>query len=504
MHCRFCPSDELGRAKGHLDDEMARRFLEAAPEFGGQILFNVVGEPLLNNKLFEYIAIAEAHNIPVFIVTNMTLLTEERMRRLCSFSNVSLGLSVQTSTTDSFKTRGYNRISSFEEYMEIACQALEAKFKYRSRMHIDVYLASELPQDAVDSDFGRLWTLYSGQAEFAAGEKYCVERLTRLSEELKQKYPEMYEEELQRVLVQLEGQVVNGQLVREWRKLPPPGPNSDFYRWMCIPGVFVSYKAFTLWARQDRFLRKHILPHQVLYTEERSGDFPCPGTGNFGVLSNGEYTLCCRDTDGEMGIGNIREMTPQEAMASPRRAELMANAAACQLCRRCLGKTFLLDSSPLAANVQPIDKLGGGYYPQGTDLLAGRTGRWTKGTAHAYFCSRLQTSRLSLDIYSPHAEGTRCGVLLSRWDDGSGSFVTDTYHEFTATTGCYSRLSLAVQLQLGRFYRLTLVSPTVEISGQWLGLGVAALRVEGRPVEGVELNSAHPEQHQFVQIEHRP
>jgi hypothetical protein len=192
-----------------------------------------------------------------------------------------------------------------------------------------------------------------------------------------------------------------------------------------------------------------------------------------------------------MEMGNIRDLTPQEAMASARRAEIVANAATSRVCRRCLGKTFVLDTTPLAATCQPIDKFGDGYGVVEPDL-GGRPARWTKGTAHAYFYTRLRSLCLSLDIYSPHPASTRFGVLLSRWDDTANSFVTDTYHEFTLLTGCYSRLTLAVQLKVGQFYRLTLVSPIMELSSRWLGLGVADMHIKGRPVEHIDPDHAHP------------
>jgi MoaA/NifB/PqqE/SkfB family radical SAM enzyme len=59
MHCTFCPSDDLVRKKGNVSDEHAKQLIRAAAELapGVPIMFNVLGEPFLNKKLFDYIGL---------------------------------------------------------------------------------------------------------------------------------------------------------------------------------------------------------------------------------------------------------------------------------------------------------------------------------------------------------------------------------------------------------------------------------------------------------------
>lgn len=96
MHCTFCPSDDLVRKKGHVSDEQAIQLIRAARDLapGIPIMFNVLGEPFLNKKLFDYIALCEECGVDAALITNITLLTEERLRRLFQFSNVHLNLSL--------------------------------------------------------------------------------------------------------------------------------------------------------------------------------------------------------------------------------------------------------------------------------------------------------------------------------------------------------------------------------------------------------------------------
>jgi len=117
MHCFFCPSDDTARKKQHISHEEAVKFLEAAPELAsnGKILFNVLGEPLLNPRLFDYIELCEKLGIRAFLVTNVTLLNDKNLRRIFSHPNIYLFLSVHTLTDASFADRGYPKIKSFAE-----------------------------------------------------------------------------------------------------------------------------------------------------------------------------------------------------------------------------------------------------------------------------------------------------------------------------------------------------------------------------------------------------
>ena len=117
MHCTFCPSDDLVRRKGHVSDEQAIRLIREANDLapGTPIMFNVLGEPFLNKKLFDYIALCEQYGVPVVVITNITMLSDERLKKLFGFHHIHLNLSLHTPTDKSFAERGYRKIASFQE-----------------------------------------------------------------------------------------------------------------------------------------------------------------------------------------------------------------------------------------------------------------------------------------------------------------------------------------------------------------------------------------------------
>jgi len=516
MHCSFCPSDDILRTKQHISEENALKFIRSAPEMGTHLMVNVLGEPLLNKKVFDYIALCEKLNFPVQLVTNITLLNEERLRKLFSYSNLTMRLSLHTPTENSFLSRGYAKIPSVNQYLQILFNALEAKFRYHSHACVEIHLATELADSSVQSDAGRLWTLFSEGQEFEKGWKLCSEKLAKLSEAVRQKYPAEYEEEMQRAAVQHQDRIKAREVVFEASQMPAPTPGDygmERFWWMPLPNVFVHFKTFSLWDRHERFLKKHAPAGTFLFNEERTEPFTCPAPlHNFAVLSNGEYTLCCQDVEGEMGIGNIRDMEPKAALQSARRREIIENCATSKACRVCMGHTFVLETKPLAAQSQTIDKFGFGFHAPETDLFD-RPGRWTDGNAKAYFYNRLDATELRLDFFSPHRSETKCRLILSEYDPVGKSFTTKLSHDFYGEQGKYSSLSLPVQLKPLAFYRLTLLSPSFTPEAQSknsrrLGIAVASMELRGQPLTDVSpslteinpslLNAGAPEQRLYT------
>jgi 2-polyprenyl-3-methyl-5-hydroxy-6-metoxy-1,4-benzoquinol methylase/tetratricopeptide (TPR) repeat protein len=484
MHCVFCPSDELQRSRRHISHEQALRFLRSAPAIGNHIELNVLGEPLLNPRVFEYLDHCEEHGPHVDLVTNATLLDEKRLQRLFGYSKLTLWISLHTPTDRAMRGRGYAAIKTFAAYLNLVCAAIEAKFRYGSHVDLQIHVATELAETETQSDSGPLWTLFPDPGEFEAGWNSCVERMAQLSKTLGEQYPGAYEAETALCDSRYREQMAAGAIVRGAAELARDSANREQVSWMALPNVFFHFKSFKLWTRQDLFLQKHLLPSQLLFTEPRSGPFTCPGANSLVLLSNGEFTLCCLDSDGEMKLGNITDVSPEEVLASPRRREIMENCGTAEVCRRCKGTTFVLDKTPIAAGSQGIDKFGQGFHslvPKAAEPTPGCAVRWTDGNANAFFYTRIDPAQLHLNFYSPHPDDTEFQAVFGRFDAESKSFVDESSAGFTGAQGEYSHRELPVALRPQSFYRVTLVSPTVPgAAGMALGLGVAGLKLAGQ------------------------
>jgi organic radical activating enzyme len=499
MHCTFCPSDDLVRKKGHVSDEQAIQLIRAAHDLapGIPIMFNVLGEPFLNKKLFDYIALCEECGVTAALITNITLLTEERLRKLFQYSNVHLHMSLHTPTDKAFAERGYKKIGSFREYLEMVCNTVEAKFRARSNTGIEIYLSSELIENLMQNDGGsRLWTMYDDPAEYQAGWEVCAERFKQLGAKIARDYPEAFAEEMELARREHADLIQSGELVFRAEEIPEWRLESQTSGWMCVPGVIVRSKGFGMWAYHEKFVQRHAQPGRFVFHEERLEPFTCIGALAFGILSDGTYTLCCQDVEGEMDIGNIATMDLRTAFDSPRREEIIANCATSRVCRRCAGNTMILDTQPIRDDWQTVDKFGFGWHAW-ESYLFGVGGRWTAGSAKSYFYTRIEAVVLSMEFRSPFSSGTKFHVLLSAYDPATKQFALDHSEEFYGRKDQLVRVDIPVKLRGNTFYRMTVLSPTFspkELYGapdtRRLGLAVAAIRLGGRPYENLAVDEA--------------
>jgi hypothetical protein len=494
MHCTFCPSDDLVRKKGNVSDEHAKQLIRAAAELapGVPIMFNVLGEPFLNKKLFDYIGICEQYNVPAVIITNITLLTEDRLRKLFQYSNVHLNMSLHTPTEKAFADRGYKKIDNFREYLEMVCNTVEAKFRARSKSWIEIYLACELIENLMQNDAGsRLWTMYDEPAEYKEGWDLCVKRFTELGAKIAHDYPEAHAEGMEIARREHADLIKKGDLVFRAEELPEWRLETQVSGWMCAPGVVVRRKGFGMWAYHEKFVQRHAQVDRFVFHEERKEPFKCVGALTFGILSDGTYTLCCQDVEGQMDIGNIADMDPQTAFASARREEIVENCATSRVCRRCAGNTMILDTKPIRGDSQTVDKFGFGWHAF-ESYLFGVGARWTAGSAKSYFYTRIESDLLAMDFRSPFASDTKFQILLSAYDPATKQFSLEVSEDFYGTKDTLMRVDIPAKLRNNTFYRLTILSPTYspkEVYGspdtRRLGLAVAAITLDGRPFESL-------------------
>jgi radical SAM protein with 4Fe4S-binding SPASM domain len=64
---------------------------------------------------------------------------------------------------------------------------------------------------------------------------------------------------------------------------------------------------------------------------------PCPAGLYPSVLSNGEITCCCLDTEGTLSLGNIENTTLEQALSSKKRMQVFKHPERFQTCRKCRG-----------------------------------------------------------------------------------------------------------------------------------------------------------------------
>ncbi len=469
MHCSFCPSDVLRRPKGHLEDACLKSFLDQIHAHGlhPPVLLNVLGEPLLNKKIYPLLDELEAAGHPVTLITNMTLLGDGEVRReLLRHGNLTLALSLQTATPRSYEMRGYDRLP-FKAYEKILGTVVEDKFRQKSGVRLEIHVASNfvMTRDATiqaDGELG-LWANFPDEKTERRWIARTLRRLERLAGRMKRKYARAYAAARTAAAAKYRDHI--GTKIAVNRAGLPPDfhrlKDEVFWGYMALPDVFLVFKSFELWTRDRAFLRAAFPPGRFTYIEERVDPRPCVMADNLGLLADGSFVLCCLDYEGEMNLGNIDQTSVADVLRSERRAAVRRDAMAEALCRRCRGNLFVFDTALLPdRSEQPVDKFGRGFWPR-EDGLHGVGGRWTNGKAWAYVYARIPARKIHLSFRSDFEDGVPILVAISAYDPDS-----DGFPEVSASRRLAGRKEQTIAFEAdfdflpGRLYRIEIDSPS--------------------------------------------
>lgn len=467
MHCVFCPSDILRRPKGHIDDRRVRRFLDQLHALGirAPILLNVLGEPLLNKRVYEYLDILEQAGHPVTLITNMSLLMDETVQHeILRHSNVTLALSLQTATKQAYGIRGYPQLP-FGKFFALAFDVVEEKFRMRSGTRLEIHIASNyvLAHDpSIQADGGiNLWPNFPSEKSERRFIEGMLGRLDRLARRMEKKYPQAYAEERTRA-EEIYREHIGTKISVNRAMLPPDFhrlKDEAFWGYMALPNVFLVFKSLELWTRDETFLRASLPSGRYVYIEERTDPRACLMADSFGLLANGDFVLCCLDYEGEMHIGNIDEISAGEALASEKRAAVRRDAMTEPVCRRCKGNVFVFDTAPISAAEQTVDKFGRGWWDFERELYS-FGGRWTKGRAWSYAFVRMPARRIRISFLSELDENSPLKLTVLSYDEGRHDFFAAASSDFYARKGVPEEFELAFDFTPGRLYRIEISSPT--------------------------------------------
>lgn len=468
MHCTFCPSDYLKKERTNADDELAVRFIEQVRDLNIKrpIQFNVLGEPLLNKKVYKYIDLCEQYGIEVYLISNISILDQQRAQSIFQHDNVALVLSLQTPTEDSYKRlRGYDKLS-YEEYFDRIFPALREKFANGSQSRVEVHVTSTSNMRAdstIQSDVELdMWDPFASEDKdaFIRG---MLDRFEAFSAQLREEFPEQYAAEQARSLDKYGEQIARNHLAATRADVPENAPDlteDQFWGYMFAPNCFIRFKNFGLWTKEESFMKTFLPKESIVYVEEREEALDCSMAHNVSMLADGQLSLCCLDYEGEMKLPNLRDTSVVELLRSPERQAIAKDSMQTEVCRRCQGNMFVFDPEAAGAEAARIDKFGRGWYPFEPEAN-GIGGRWSNGQGWMYFLARQTANTLSLRYLSVHDSSSPLTVELREVDRGSNR-VSEAVQRVTfhATQNEVSTAELALNFEAGKLYRIDLLSPT--------------------------------------------
>ena len=301
-----------------MDDGLAKRLLDEIADKGlcSWVNLSLMGEPLMHPNLLSIAEHGVRLGLPIHLITNLSLLTSERVRQLLELPIAHLALSLQTSTQEGFGLKNASDRFSLEQSMEAVDRAVRSKLESASPTEITIHLLTT-------------------RLERPRGKALLESTRQRLA--LANRFRER---------------------ARSWARefslpAPPPPPFREPLRfWLgldafvpLLPGVALCFKRATLWANTLLVDGAEVEPRQ---------DGTCQlALDTLGILWDGSLTLCCLDFDGVLSFGSAAERSISEVLQTDTyqnlRRDFSEGSLTQPFCQKCRGRI----TGPSARQVVP-------------------------------------------------------------------------------------------------------------------------------------------------------
>ncbi len=282
FRCGFCPLTELQRPAGRLDFELAESILRQCinERICSHATFHLMGEALLHPQCMEILDLCRDLGIGTRLVTNGSLFREDRYRRL--FHTVET-LDISYRTVDDMEVQSVQKKLTFEQYLDKVMAAID--------------LRKSLPESTT---MIRIRVFISPKT---------IPSLVHLC----------------RLLGVDPESVINARSTH----LEP------YQSFMPFPWLTFLCEKEHDWVGHG----KHYPSHFGNCNEFEIG---------FAVLANGDVTTCCWDAHGGNVLGNAAEESLKAILFSEKaeafRASFRRHTCPTETCRKCLGRTGLVQS----------------------------------------------------------------------------------------------------------------------------------------------------------------
>src|SRR6266850_758071 len=136
LKCVMCPTglNVIQRPKGYMDMMLFRNIVDEVAETSPAIVLHSWGEPMMHPELFDMVRYARAADLWVETSTNITLLTEDRIRKV-----LASGMSQLYLAMDGVTKATYERVrvgGNYDKVMRNVERLLELKRQTGSRLRV--------------------------------------------------------------------------------------------------------------------------------------------------------------------------------------------------------------------------------------------------------------------------------------------------------------------------------------------------------------------------------
>ena len=299
FHCEFCPSDSQTRLHGYMEMSLVKKVLDEVSQkkIVPTINLHLMGEPTLHPKLNEILAYAKSKNLKVALTTNGSTMVKKRVPKLLDNISGSIVASLMTPTEETYKIRGEVGLS-WDRYVD------------NFRLLIQEHLKKILRGDKIEYEI-IFRVMVSNENEKGAAK--VLESPKGIQENYDEwtNFTESTEKELG--LKPFNRQKINPD--KTFTMLGDGTAEVSYYLQRNIKIQF--WRAFT-------FANTRVSDEYKLETKEKTQFCPHPFT-DFGVLWNGDVSLCCLDYDATLKVGNVNDHSVEDVMKSEASNKLRAS-----------------------------------------------------------------------------------------------------------------------------------------------------------------------------------
>lgn len=305
--CEFCPDAIMERRRGHMDLALLESLLQtvADHQLTDIVTFHLMGEPMIYPHVFTGIQMAVARSLRLHLTTNGSTfhLFPEHIAKLVRSGIPKVTISLQTPDPQTFKLRGAPPRLHSEAYFEGITQYVQANLAdHQSSTRIHVKFLDTTPHP---------FLVPHKQMDIIEGKAQMREELMTWAKRL------------------LSGVADAPSLATMEQAIARHRPG----RWQVIPlHPKLALETFPLdsWGNVES---DSVVPAHFGY---------CNGVSRqAGVLYDGTVVPCCKDYEGQIPLGNVRERSLPD---------ILADAPACALrqgfdrfkvthpvCQKCMG-----------------------------------------------------------------------------------------------------------------------------------------------------------------------
>ena len=298
FHCEFCPSDSQTRLHGYMDLSLAKKIFDEISDkkLVSQVHLHLMGEPTLHPKLNEILNYARDKNVTINLTTNGSTLVKKKVPKLLESISGTITASLMTPTEETYEIRGDVGLS-WDRYID--------NFRLLVREHLERISKREKIDYAITM-----------RIMVSERKRKGTVKVLECSQDIQDNWNEWsnFVESVEKDF---------GLKPFKRKKIDPDktfsslgGTNEVSYNLQ--QGLRLQFwKAFT-------FANSRVNEDYKLEPQEKTQYCSHPFT-DFGVLWNGDVTLCCLDHDGTLEVGNVRNNSIEGVLKSSSSKKLRAS-----------------------------------------------------------------------------------------------------------------------------------------------------------------------------------